>query len=81
MDYIRKSARIFTLQSVRNEEFRQQVNAKETIIERKDKKGLKWFGHLLRINDGHNKYGKENHPEGGREDIRDGFGMKTCQEQ
>ena len=38
------------LQRIRNEEIRRQMNGKETVIDRIEKKELTWFGHLKRMN-------------------------------
>ena len=49
MDYLRRSARRSRLERIRNEQIRREMSAEETVIERIEKKSLKWFGHLLRM--------------------------------
>ncbi|XP_030760716.1 uncharacterized protein LOC115885831 [Sitophilus oryzae] len=51
MDYLRRSARVSRLQRVRNEEIRNRTSAQETVIQRIEKRGLRWFGHLMRMED------------------------------
>ena len=51
MDYLRRSARVSRLQRVRNEEIRNRMKATESVIQRVEKRGLRWFGHLLRMDD------------------------------
>ena len=46
MDYFRRSARVSRLQWIMNEEIRRRMEAEETVLERIDKRGLKWFGDL-----------------------------------
>lgn len=51
MDYMRRSARVSQLQRIRNEEVRNRMMATETVVHRIEKRGLKWSGHLLWIED------------------------------
>ena len=51
MDYLRRSAGRSRLERIRNEQIRLKMSAQETVIERIEKKSLRWFGHLLRMND------------------------------
>lgn len=51
MDYLRRSSRTSRLERVRNEEIRNRMSARETIIERIEKRSLIWFGHLLRMDE------------------------------
>ncbi|XP_030758935.1 uncharacterized protein LOC115884480 [Sitophilus oryzae] len=51
MDYLRRSARVSRLQRVRNEEIKNRTSAQETVIQRIKKRGLRWFGHLMRMED------------------------------
>ncbi|XP_030752232.1 uncharacterized protein LOC115879476 [Sitophilus oryzae] len=52
MDYLRRSARVSRLQRVRNEEIRNRTSAQETVIIRRiEKRSLRWFGHLMRMED------------------------------
>ncbi|XP_030761519.1 uncharacterized protein LOC115886486 [Sitophilus oryzae] len=51
MDYLRRSARVSRLQRVRNEEIRNRTSAQETLIQRIEKRGLRWFRHLMRMED------------------------------
>lgn len=51
MDYLRRSTRTSRLERVRNEDIRKKMHAEETIINRIEKKGLTWFGHVLRMED------------------------------
>lgn len=49
MDYLRRSARVSKLDRVRNVEIRAKMDATQTIVDRVEQRGLKWFGHLLRM--------------------------------
>lgn len=51
MDYLRRSARRSRLEKIRNEQIRNEMAANESVIERIEKRSLKWFGHLLRMDD------------------------------
>lgn len=52
MDYLRRSAMISRRERRRNEEVRNIMSATETVSDRIEKRSLKWFGHLLRMEDG-----------------------------
>ncbi|KAK4876924.1 hypothetical protein RN001_009430 [Aquatica leii] len=56
MDHLRRSARKPRLEHVRNDEIRRTMEVTETIIERIEKRSLKWFGHILRMEE--NKWPK-----------------------
>ncbi|XP_030759846.1 uncharacterized protein LOC115885173 [Sitophilus oryzae] len=49
MDYLRRSAGVSKMDRITNIEIRHRMNAPETIIDRVEIRGLKWFGHLLRM--------------------------------
>ncbi|XP_030747709.1 uncharacterized protein LOC115876161 [Sitophilus oryzae] len=49
MDYLRRSARVSKLDRVRNVEIRAKMDATQTIVDRVEQRGLKLFGHLLRM--------------------------------
>ncbi|XP_030763703.1 uncharacterized protein LOC115888211 [Sitophilus oryzae] len=49
MDYLRRSARVSKLDRVRNVVIRAKMDATQTIVDRVEQRGLKWFGHLLRM--------------------------------
>lgn len=49
MDYLRRSARVLRLERRTNEEVRHRMEAEKTIVDRIKKRGLKWFGHFLRM--------------------------------
>jgi hypothetical protein len=49
MDYLRRSARLFRLEHISNQEIRTRMNAEESIIDIIKNKGLNWFGHVLRM--------------------------------
>ncbi|XP_030751261.1 uncharacterized protein LOC115878795 [Sitophilus oryzae] len=49
MYYLRRSARVSKLDRVRNVEIRAKMDATQTIVDRVEQRGLKWFGHLLRM--------------------------------
>ncbi|CAG9826201.1 unnamed protein product [Diabrotica balteata] len=51
MDYLRRSAITSRLERKTNESIRNNMNATETVIDRIERRGLKWFEHLLRIPD------------------------------
>ena len=51
MDYLRRSTRRSRIERIRNEEIRKEMSAKETVVERVEKRSLKWFGHMLRMDD------------------------------
>lgn len=51
MDYIRRSAGISRLDRIRNEEIRRRMQAHDTAVDRLERRSLKWFGHLLRMDD------------------------------
>jgi hypothetical protein len=51
MDYLRRSARVSRLEHMSNEEIRRRMAAEESAIERKQKRGLNWSGHVLRMGD------------------------------
>lgn len=50
MDYLRRSARKSRIERVRNVDIRRIMEAEQTLVERVEVKGLKWFGHVLRMN-------------------------------
>lgn len=50
MDYLRRGARRSRRERVRNEEIRSIMDAHETVVERVEKRRLRWFGHVLRMN-------------------------------
>lgn len=52
MDYLRRSARISRLERRTNVEVRDIMDARETVIDRIERRGLKWFGHILRMPEG-----------------------------
>jgi hypothetical protein len=49
IDYLRRSARVSRLEYISNQEIRTRMNAEESIIDRIKKKGLSWFGRVLRM--------------------------------
>jgi hypothetical protein len=49
MDCLRRSARVSRLEHISNQEIRTRMNAEKSIIDRIKNKGLKWFGHVLRM--------------------------------
>lgn len=49
IDYLRRIRRTSRLERVQNEQIRSKMKAKETMIDRIEKKSLKLFGHLLRM--------------------------------
>ena len=48
MDYLRRSAGISRLQRIRNHEIR-RMKVEENVIDRIEKRKVKWFGHLMRM--------------------------------
>lgn len=52
MDYLRRSSRVSRRERITNEEIRNRMSATETVTHRIEKRSLKWFGHLLRMEDG-----------------------------
>jgi hypothetical protein len=51
MDYLHRSAVVSRLEHIRNEDIRKRMDAEESAIERIQKRGLNWFGHVLRMGD------------------------------
>ena len=51
MDYLRRGARISRIEKKTNDEVRARMNANETVIDRIERKSLKWYGHMLRMPD------------------------------
>lgn len=51
MDYLRRSSRTSRRERVTNVQIRNSMAATETVIDRIQKRSLKWFGHLLRMED------------------------------
>lgn len=51
MDYLRRSARISKPERKMNEEVRNKMNARETVVDIIEKIFLKLFGHLIRMPD------------------------------
>jgi hypothetical protein len=51
MDYLRRSARVSRLEHVSNEEIRKRMDVEGSAIERIQKGGLNWSGHVLRMRD------------------------------
>ncbi|XP_030758447.1 uncharacterized protein LOC115884099 [Sitophilus oryzae] len=49
MNYLRRSAGVSKMDRITNIEIRHRMNAPETIIDRAEIRGLKWFGHLSRM--------------------------------
>lgn len=49
MDYLRRGARVSRLERRINEEIKLRMEAEETIIDKIEKRELKWFGYLLRM--------------------------------
>lgn len=52
MDYLRRSSRVSRRERITNDEIRNRMAAIETVTQRIEKRSLKWFGHLLRMEDG-----------------------------
>jgi hypothetical protein len=46
MDYLRRSARVSRLEHMSNEEIRKRMDGEETEIDRIQKRGLNWIGHV-----------------------------------
>ena len=51
MDYLRRSARVSRLQNIPNTAIRSKMQAEQSILDRIQSKQLRWYGHLLRIED------------------------------
>lgn len=51
MDYLRRSARVSRIQRISNDEIRRRMKTTTTVIDRIKIRGLRWFGHLMRMND------------------------------
>ena len=51
MDYLRRSARVSRLQKIPNTIIRNKMQAEQSILDRIQRRQLKWYGHLLRIED------------------------------
>lgn len=51
MDYLRRSAGVSRRERITSEEIRRRMHAEDTIINRVERRGLKWFGHLLRMDE------------------------------
>ena len=51
MDYLRRSARVFRLQKIPNTTIRSKMQAEQSILDRIQRRQLKWYGHLLRMED------------------------------
>lgn len=51
MYYHQRSARISKLDRVHNDEIRNRTKVKQTVVERVERKELKWFRHLLGMDD------------------------------
>lgn len=49
MDYLRRSAGISKRDHITNEEIRNKMKAQETVLDRIELGSLKWFGHLMRM--------------------------------
>lgn len=49
MDYVKRSSRISKLEREGNYEIRDRVSASETVVDKINRKWLKWFGPLLRL--------------------------------
>jgi hypothetical protein len=45
VDYLRRSAKFFRMDRIQSDEVRRTMDREETIIERVERKGLKWCGH------------------------------------
>lgn len=51
MDYLRRSSRVSRRDRITNEDIRNRMAATETLTQRIEKRSLRWFGHLLRMED------------------------------
>ena len=51
MDYLRRSAKKSKLEHTTNKEIRNIMDAEESIIERIEKKEIRWLGHVLRMDE------------------------------
>ena len=51
MDYLRRSARVSRLQKIPNTAIRNKLQAEQSILDRIQRRQLKWYGHLLRMED------------------------------
>jgi hypothetical protein len=51
MDYLRRGAIVSRLEHMSNEKIRKRMDAEGSAIERIQKRGLNWFGHVLRMGD------------------------------
>ena len=63
MDYLRRSARVSRLQKIPNTAIRNKMQAEQSILDRIQRRQLKWYGHLLlgrrRFTSGHRTVGEE----------------------
>jgi hypothetical protein len=51
MDFWRRAARTSTIVKVRNEVIREKMRVTQIILERMENNMLKWYGHVLRMED------------------------------
>ncbi|XP_030758926.1 uncharacterized protein LOC115884471 [Sitophilus oryzae] len=51
MEYLRRSSRVSRRECVRNEVIRRRIDAQDTVVDRIERRSLKWFGHLMRMPD------------------------------
>ena len=51
MDYLRRSARVSRLQKIPITAIRIKMQAEQSILDRIQKRQIKWYGHLLRMED------------------------------
>ena len=49
MDYLRRPARVSRLKKIPNTASRNKIQAEQSILDRIQRRQLKWYGHLLKI--------------------------------
>ena len=51
MYYLRRSSSLSRIQKIRNTTIRSKMQAEQSVLDRNQRKQLKWCGHLLRMED------------------------------
>ena len=74
--YLRRSARVSRLQEIPNTANRSKMQAEQPIVDRIPRRQLKWYGHLLRIEDSYwrRRFTSGHRTVGGEEEDRNNPG-------
>ena len=76
MDYLRRSAGVSSLQKIANTTIRSKLQAEQSILDRIQRRQLKWYGHLHGMEDSRlpKRFNSGHRTVGGEEEDRNNHG-------